>query len=274
MIMKRFNFNSRSFAKAKLQATSFWLVAAIIVMAFTVCTKKGETQAYTASGEIVTARETHTQTDFTIYGVWRYAVTADIWTGVTTPRSGINPITIYNNGIVASGNYAYIGELQKGSPDDEGIIRFTFNASTRLDLTSGVTQKIESLAPYDFDKSSFLFTYNPNTRRLLDINSIEEFPENEWGNYYEWVGEAGNPPTQSASQSNVREPAELTGEWHSRTITASCHGQEHYIFTADGYYKKGDLYSKHDGTWSLLIDARGKYNLTLQYKQFIDFESC
>jgi len=78
----------------------------------------------------------------------------------------------------------------------------------------------------------------------------------------------------AASQSKVWEPAELTGEWHSRTITGSCHGQEHYIFTADGYYRKGDLYQKHDGTWTLVIDAAtGKYHLTLQYKQFIDFES-
>jgi len=71
-----------------------------------------------------------------------------------------------------------------------------------------------------------------------------------------------------------QEPAELTGEWHSRSITGSCYGQEHYIFTADGYYRKGDLYQKHDGTWSLVRDAAtGKYHLTLQYKQFIDFES-
>jgi hypothetical protein len=79
---------------------------------------------------------------------------------------------------------------------------------------------------------------------------------------------------EAASQSLPQEPAELTGEWHSRTIIGSCHGQEHYIFTADGYYRKGDLYQKHDGTWSLVRDAAtGKYHLTLQYKQFIDFES-
>jgi len=141
--------------KKKIRLTAFIGILAILAVIVTACTpKKSETQAHTASGEAETARETHTQTDFTIYGVWRYAVTADIWTGATTPRSGINPITIYNNGIIASGNYAYFGELQEGSPDDEGIIRFTFNASTRLDLTSGVTQKKESLAPYDFDKSS------------------------------------------------------------------------------------------------------------------------
>ena len=84
----------------------------------------------------------------------------------------------------------------------------------------------------------------------------------DWGIRYEY------------RQGGVWEPAELTGEWHSRTITGSCHGQEHYIFTADGYYKKGDLYQKHDGTWTLVIDAAtGIYHLTLQYKQFIDFES-
>jgi hypothetical protein len=76
------------------------------------------------------------------------------------------------------------------------------------------------------------------------------------------------------ASSLTQEPAELTGEWHSRSITGSCHGQEHYIFTADGYYRKGDLYQKHDGTWTLVRDAAtGKYHLTLQYKQFIDFES-
>jgi len=42
--MKRFIFKDRSFAKAKLQATSLWLVAVIIAMAFTACTKKSETQ--------------------------------------------------------------------------------------------------------------------------------------------------------------------------------------------------------------------------------------
>jgi len=79
---------------------------------------------------------------------------------------------------------------------------------------------------------------------------------------------------EAISQSLPQEPAELTGEWHSRTITGSCHGKEHYIFTADGYYRKGDLYQKHDGTWSLLRDAAtDKYHLTLQYKEFIDFES-
>jgi len=79
---------------------------------------------------------------------------------------------------------------------------------------------------------------------------------------------------EAASQSLPQEPAELTGEWHSRSITGSCHGQEHYIFTADGYYRKGDLYQKHDGIWTLVRDAaRDKYNLTLQYKEFIDFES-
>ena len=82
---------------------------------------------------------------------------------------------------------------------------------------------------------------------------------------YYLTGEASSLP---------QEPAELTGEWHSRTITGSCYGQGHYIFTADGYYKKGDLYPKHDGTWSLLRDAaKNKYHLTLQYKEFIDFES-
>ena len=40
---------------------------------------------------------------------------------------------------------------------------------------------------------------------------------------------------ETASQSLPQEPADLTGEWHSRSITDSCYGQEHYIFTADGY---------------------------------------
>ncbi|MCL2175320.1 MAG: hypothetical protein FWB73_04665, partial [Treponema sp.] len=99
--------------------------------------------------------------------------------------------------------------------------------------------------------------------RVFIQYASERVPTND--DVYYPAGEASSLP---------QEPAELTGEWHSRTITGSCHGQEHYIFTADGYYKKGDLYPKHDGTWSLLRDAAtGKYNLTFQYKQFIDFES-
>jgi len=43
--MKRFILSDRSFAKAKLQVTSLWLVAAIIVIAITACTKKSETTA-------------------------------------------------------------------------------------------------------------------------------------------------------------------------------------------------------------------------------------
>jgi len=87
----------------------------------------------------------------------------------------------------------------------------------------------------------------------------------DWGIRYEYREWGASQP---------QEPAELTGEWHSRTITDGCYGQEHYVFTADGYYRKGDLYQKHDGTWSLVRDAAtGKYHLTLQYKQFIDFES-
>jgi len=103
------------------------------------------------------------------------------------------------------------------------------------------------------------------TRTRIYSYQHDAYPANEY--LYYRVDEA-------ASQSKVREPAELTGEWHSRSITGSCHGQEHYIFTADGYYRKGDIYQKHDGTWSLVRDAAaGKYHLTLQYKQFIDFES-
>jgi len=49
--MKNFVLNGRSFAKAKLQAISLWLIAAIIAitaMAFTACSKKSETQTATA----------------------------------------------------------------------------------------------------------------------------------------------------------------------------------------------------------------------------------
>jgi hypothetical protein len=49
--MKKSILLSRSFAKAKLQATSLWLVAAIIAMAFTACTKKSDTQMQTVTTE-------------------------------------------------------------------------------------------------------------------------------------------------------------------------------------------------------------------------------
>jgi len=103
------------------------------------------------------------------------------------------------------------------------------------------------------------------TRARIYSYQHDAYPANEY--LYYRVGEA-------ASQSQPQEPADLTGEWHYRSITGSCHGQEHYIFTADGYYRKGDFYQQHDGTWSLVRDtATGKYHLTLQYKHFIDFES-
>ena len=49
--MKKSILLSRSFAKAKLQATSLWLVAAIIAMAFAACTKKSDTQMQTVTAE-------------------------------------------------------------------------------------------------------------------------------------------------------------------------------------------------------------------------------
>ena len=52
--MKRFNLNSRSFAKVKLKAASLWLVAAIIAitaMAFTAC-NRGKSKSTTAAGGV------------------------------------------------------------------------------------------------------------------------------------------------------------------------------------------------------------------------------
>jgi len=133
-----------------------------------------------------------------------------------------------------------------------------------LDVYNGqqfITSSIDDSGEY---RSRIEIAAQPNTVYLLEVSS-----------YVRDVTEAAFRITAHlTSQSKVWEPAELTGEWHSRSITGSCHGQEHYIFTADGYYKKGDLYPKHDGTWSLLRDAAtGKCHLTLQYKQFVDFES-
>ncbi|MDR0502182.1 MAG: hypothetical protein LBH16_02555 [Treponema sp.] len=131
-----------------------------------------------------------------------------------------------------------------------------------------VIAKDDSLDDITADAPNPCITIIINNEREFGTYLFSAWSHNSSGNYRIMAS------NKAASQSKVWEPAELTGEWHSRSITGSCHGQEHYIFTADGYYRKGDLYQKHDGTWSLARDAAtGKYHLTLQYKQFIDFES-
>ena len=81
--MKKFRLKDRSFAKAKLQATSLWLVAAIIVitaMVFTACIKKSETQK-----------------DFSIYGVWRHTGGADVEHGTTWTSDGVTTFSFFSS---------------------------------------------------------------------------------------------------------------------------------------------------------------------------------
>ena len=241
--------------------TSLWLVAVITitVMAFTACSKKSETQSQTATAEQTQAASSSAPSN----------PHPEILTGDLSAFAGI-----WVNGEGIKQEVRADGTVYKeGSNDARAASGFQ-----RLDNDSYYW--LVSILNYEgMGRGAFNAQLYPvgvevmggNGKILTDTSKARMFyPEVDVAyrsdEIYYRVGEA-------ASQSKVREPAELTGEWHSRSITDSCHGQEHYIFTADGYYKKGDLYQKHDGTWSLSIDARGKYNLTLQYKQFIDFES-
>jgi len=219
---------------------TFVAIFAITAIAFTACSKKSETQSQTS-----TAEQTQTSAEVQT-GSNRLLVNRNIseFAGTWVTSQG-QSMQIRVDGMLAERELAgnkYIAYLADDFEADvyiipKGIEFIHWTGAVQTDTTQD--------------------------RAFIQYAS-ERVPTNDDVYYRE--GDA-------ASQSKVWEPAELTGEWHSRTITGSCHGQEHYIFTADGYYKKGDLYPKHDGTWSLLIDARGKYNLTLQFKQFIDFES-
>jgi hypothetical protein len=218
-------------------------IIAITAMAFTACTKKSERTEGSTQSQTSTAEQTQTATEVQTSSNRLLAnrnVSEFAGTWVTSQGQSMQ---IRANGMLAEiAGSKYIAYFADDFEADvyiipKGIEFIHWTGAIQTDTTQD---------------------------RVFIQYASERVPTND--DVYYRVGEA-------ASQSKVWEPAELTGEWHSRSITASCHGQEHYIFTADGYYKKGDLYSKHDGTWSLLIDARGKYNLTLQFKQFIDFES-
>jgi len=215
----------------------FILLVVITAIAFTSCSKKSETQT-------ATAEQTQTAADTSDSNPLILNINISEFAGTWVTSQG-QSMQIRANGMLAEREIAgnkYIAYLADDFEADvyiipKGIEFIHWTGAVQTDTTQD---------------------------RVFIQYASERVPTNDDVYYREG---------QSASQSKVWEPAELTGEWHSRTISGSCHGQEHYIFTADGYYKKGDLYPKHDGTWSLLKDARDKYNLTLQYKQFIDFES-
>jgi len=354
--MKRFIFKDRSFAKAKLQATSLWLVAVIIAMAFTACTKKSETQ--TAVTVTANPYPEILNGDFSAFaGIWengngdkRQLRPDGFLTDGSYGDYGINPYRFDINGKGANMHYSwmildgldinlYPAGVEIITEDNQVIQSDT--TKVRIAVYPKSSNDIYYLTaagysgPYvdhyakilNFDFSDFAGTWvndhGGGSVVLTEdglLQNIGFFPISNLrkiGGAYAWdlstgivslpvflfpagveVTDEDNRLVQTdttkdriaidrrysnqvyylqggaASQSKVWEPAELTGEWHSRSITGSCHGQEHYIFTADGYYRKGDLYQKHDGTWTLVRDAAtGKYHLTLQYKQFIDFES-
>jgi len=341
--MKRFNFNSRSFAKAKLQATSLWLVAAIIAMAFTACTKKSETQTETTAVQSQTGSK-HLVSVPTFTGsaarnasfgqpeklaeriAAPYSSSSyeyddqnrivkkheygkmDVTTTTITYNGNdiVKTVTVYKDdysgeesivdtkNFTRNGNKIYTGSETITLNNDGYIIicewedntyrHYSYHDGNVIKITDTTGDYREDFYEYDNKVSPFYHCNTPKwylvwsgisyglVNNIIRDNYKYEYDadgyivwgdlSDDWGIRYEY------------RQGGVWEPAELTGEWHSRSITDGCHGQEHYIFTADGYYRKGDLYQKHDGTWSLVIDAAtGKYHLTLQYKQFIDFES-
>ena len=253
--MKKIIFIGRSFAKAKLQATSLWLVAVIIAMAFTACNRgsgTSGTQSQTTTAEKTQTAVTLTADPYDPNGLYAKILSGDFsaFAGRWVNDHGGGWVDLTKDGLLQDIGYS-VSNIKK------------IGDAYSWDLSTGVVSMPVFLFPAGTE-----ITDEDNQRVQTDTTKDRIAIDRCYSNqvYYR-QGEA-------ASQSKVWEPAELTGEWHSRSITGSCHGQEHYIFTADGYYRKGDLYQKHDGTWTLVRDAAtGKYHLTLQYKQFIDFES-
>ncbi|MCL2187084.1 MAG: hypothetical protein FWB86_14730 [Treponema sp.] len=270
--MTNFIFNGRSYAKVKFQAACIWLLAviAITVMAFTSCTKKStqtegltQQQTYYADeheggpGDDYEALPPGFGYPYTAILDGDLSEFAGTWVNGRGDRYPLRADGVFDGGLNA---YEFTRGADKNSPYITNGTNYEWLVN--MGEEAGVFEIWLFPAGVDIKNRSGEIIKTDKTKDRI----VFEYITTSDGVYY-LAGE-------TASLSLTQEPAELTGEWHSRSITGSCHGQEHYIFTADGYYRKGDLYQKHDGIWTLVRDAAtGKYHLTLQYKQFIDFES-
>jgi hypothetical protein len=229
---------------------------AITAMAFTTSKKKGETQSQTATAEQTQTVVTQTVNPHPEISNGDLSALSGIWINNDKDRAKLSSDGVFDPG--GWGNSLRASDFKKSG---EGVNEIYSWANTIDGDGFSVTLYPIGTEVVHYDGN---ILQTDTTRVRIAIGRV--FSSDH---VYYW-----SEATPAPSQSKVWEPAELTGEWHSRSITDGCYGQEHYIFTADGYYRKGDLYQKHDGTWNLKIDAAtGKYHLTLQYKHFIDFES-
>jgi len=141
-------------------------IIVITVMAFTACNKKSETQ-----------------TDFTIYSVWRHIGGADVEHGETWTSDGVTTFSFFKDGE----NVYYTSSesensIWQGVLDDMGDFRYAFNPHTQINLDTGTYFDFKVQGPTAWID----VRYDSENKRLISSDHTVE-------QYYVWAGEPSRP---------------------------------------------------------------------------------
>jgi len=146
-----------------------FLTIAITAMAFTACNRGSDAA---------------TQTDFSIYGVWRYTGGTDVEHGETWTSDEEMTISFFKDG--ENVFYTSDNSVWQGVLNDMGDFSYTFNPHTHFNLYTGTANNVEVQGPFAW----LVVRYDSENKRLVSADHTVE-------QYYEWAGLA-SPPDLSA----------------------------------------------------------------------------
>jgi len=225
-------------------AQTGFVFIAITAMAFTACSKKSETQ-----------------TDFSIYGVWRHTGGADVEHGTNWTSGGQTTFSFFKDGenvyYTSSelGNSIWLGVL-----NDMGDFRYTFNPHTEFDFDTGTYFDFVVRGPYAWVD----VRYDSEKKRLVSADhTVEE--------YYEWAGESSRPDPRiftfaaASSDPNVKilngDLSDFSAYWingRGERLRLNSNGTFSSNQTASGFRKHGDAY-----TWNVSQGDFGGFGVML-----------